>query len=284
MSHRPIKNFFQETHHPLLKSSELNWISSGDLLSKIAARSETSLNAQKPKAIIFDLDSTLFCTATRLKSILIRYIASHSTDHAAMDPAWIKLAHQLESIHQNYSVPATLFQMMKRFHPEDQAKSLVKEFWPGFEEYWKEEFFLSRNMTVDPPYEGSVEFVKKTVEMGYSPIYLTGRDYGRGMDGTKHALRRWDYPLGSHSHTILKPDRAMKDMDFKQGVAQVLNSRFDVHFVIDNEPENLAMFAVKIPSSEIVFFHSIMSHRWSAPDLKADLSGRKILGLKSFAD
>jgi hypothetical protein len=274
--HRPVKNFLQETHHPLLESPELKWISPGDLMKHIEERAGEK--GGKPKAIVFDLDSTLFCTSARLKSILHRYISELST----LDPLWIKVAHDMDSAIQRYSVPETLFALVKRYRNESEAETLVRDFWPGFRDYWTEAFFSSRNMMVDPPYAGSVEFVKKTVALGYSPIYLTGRDYERGMEGTRHALRRWDYPLGPDTHTMLKPDRKMLDMEFKKSIARVLHARFEIHFVIDNEPENLAMFAVEIPMAEIVFFHSIMSRRWINRDLKRDLAGRKIWGIKSF--
>ncbi len=279
MTWTPVHSFHQETHHPFVEQVQ-EWLEIQQLLKRVEERRALPAQSKKPPAFVFDLDSTLFCTAPRLRRIFKKYLRSIERP----EMLWMRLADDLGSMAQCYSVPETFYRLLLRYQDAAAAEKIAKDLWRDFEPLWKEEFFLSRNIVGDPPYIGAVDFVHAVRSLGYSLVYLTGRDVERGLDGTAHTLRRWNFPTGPETQMILKPRREMRDLEFKTLVARTLASRFQVEFVIDNEPENLVMFAERIPSSEIIFYHSIMSRRLPQREWAQVGAGRSLLGLKSFAD
>jgi hypothetical protein len=279
VSIRPVKLFHQESHLHFVAENQIEWTSVNDLWARAEIHSRDFANRNKPSAFVFDLDSTLFCTAPRLKKIFQKFLLSQENP----EKAWIQVLGDMSSGLQRYSVPETFFSLLLRYRERKEAEIMTRALWENFEDFWKKEFFLSTNIVSDPPYEGAAEFVHRIYALGYEIVYLTGRDAGRGLDGTAHTLRRWQFPRDPlRTHMILKPDRDARDLEFKRKVADVLRSRFEVDFVIDNEPENLVMFAEKIPKAEIIFFHSIMSRRKPSRPLAEVLGSRRLQGLKSF--
>jgi hypothetical protein len=72
------------------------------------------------------------------------------------------------------------------------------------------------------------------------------------------------------------------DVAFKHRAATVIRSRYFVPVLVDNEPENLVMFAHEFPQAAVVLFHSVMSERMPARDFARALGPREPLRLLTF--
>lgn len=271
------KSFFQEADHAWIKTQKFEELSSGQALEAFP-----ELNAGKypPKAWVFDLDSTLFCTAPRNKRVFWRFLRERSV----IPQLWMNLWAHLSPMNQRYSIPRTFYNVLNRELgvPEAEAWAEASVIWTEFQPFWMNEFFLSRNIARDVPYEGAVEFVTELHRRGYHIVYLTGRDSPRGYEGTFQVLRQWRFPMDERTHLRLKPHANLGDLEFKEAASRALNAEFEVCALIDNEPENLAMFSEMFPRSEIVFFHSIMSPRIPLKSWNQALKGRKAWKMDSF--
>lgn len=184
---------------------------------------------------------------------------------------------------QRYGIPQTFFFVFRQMGlPEAEAETEARALWKDFHDFWMTEFFLSRNIVFDTPYEGAQAFVREIHERGYHVIYLTGRDADRAQAGSHEVLKRWGFPMGDRTHLWLKPSRDQDDLEFKDMASAKLRAQFRVKGLIDNEPENLVMFAERFPEAEIVFFHSIMSKRDPVRSYAKALGTRSAWRLNAF--
>lgn len=269
-----MRQYFQDTEHPWIKSLNFKDISRDDLL-RLGLYSRP-LGA-KPPVWVLDLDSTLFCLASRIRNIFFEFLRQHP----APQLHWHQALMELQALHQRYDIGRTFEDIFARRGIEESSKR-ARELWAEFEHFWRLHFFSSRYMHHDEAYPGAVEFVKTILSAGHEVAYLTARDVPRMGGGTLAVLHQAGFPVGESTHLFMKPFREESDVDFKRRASSVLRSRFDVRVFIDNEPENLVMAAREFPEAQVVLFHTVMSARIPEEDYPALLGDRHLLRLLSY--
>lgn len=267
---------FRENEHPWVQSMDFQDVQVLELLDLIA---DAEPDPAQPPAWVFDLDSTLFCTSGRNKRAFEKFLSS-----AKSPPShWSLLFSELSPKVQEYGIPKTFYKILvDNGWESSEAKAEARAIWEEYQDHWLQDFFSSENMSLDEAYEGAASFVQQVQAKGREIVYLTGRDSPRALEGTIEALKKNDFPLGKGTHLRLKPSSEMGDAEFKDMACQRIAQEFNAELFVDNEAENLEIFAKRFPNAEIVFFHSIMSPR--APSEKMDeyLAGRRVKRLLSY--
>jgi hypothetical protein len=265
--------------HPWLVRNDFQDLSPLELKSWIEFDSKQVVTQSgAPCAWVFDLDSTLFCTGDRTRRILFDFLRSH---HATR-PVWWLLHKKLSEVPQVYNVEHMFFEALKSSVGAQRAQQEAHELWQVFRPFWTHEFFSHRFMQHDSAYGGSVELVNQVQEAGIEIVYLSGRDHHRSRDGSRSALVKAGFPMGHGTQLMIKKDASVGDLEFKERAASILKSRFRVSLTIDNEPENIAMFARAWPEARIVHFASVMSPRVPSESFKASLGGRPVYRLQHY--
>ena len=273
-------SYYRELSNPWVKAQKFQDVKVSDLLKRAKKRLEKRSEPQKNPAWVFDLDSTLFCTGPRNQKVFWKFLQKQEE----FPKHWGLLWQQMGPAVQQYSIPRTFYSVLRSFGwSPDEARAEAKAIWDAYQGHWMEEFFKSQNIAHDPAYPGAVEFVRAILEMENEVIYLTGRDSPRAMEGTLHALKMAGFPLGNGTHLRLKPVQEMGDLDFKLKASSRMKSEFEVIGLLENEPENLVMFAKLFPDAEIVFYHSIMSARHPEKDIRDYMNGRPLWKLDNFS-
>lgn len=269
---------FRDMSHPWILKQSFSDATVGELLG-FSPSVDSNPRTGAPAAWVFDLDSTLFCTAPRNKRVLWRFLREQENFPAH----WSRLWSELTPAIQRYGIPHTFYHVFReQGFPDVEAQAEARKLWDAFREFWTTEFFLSRNIVFDTPYRGAVDFVREIYARGYHVIYLTGRDSDRAQAGSHAVLRESGFPMGERTHLWLKPYQEQDDLHFKAMASAKLKAQFQVRAFIDNEPENVVMFAEKFPRADIVFFHSIMSKREPVRSFRDVLGSRKPWRLLSF--
>ncbi|MEO5668445.1 MAG: HAD family hydrolase [Bdellovibrionota bacterium] len=269
---------FRDYNHPWIDKQRFVDVGTEELLRLSPSLASTDF-AGAPPAWVFDLDSTLFCTAPRNKRVLWRFLRQRED----FPQAWIRAWSALTPSIQRYGIAQTFYYVFREQGlPQEEAQLEAKSLWNAFRDFWTVEFFLSRNIVFDTPYDGALEFVRSIYERGYHVVYLTGRDSDRAQAGSHEVLRRCGFPMGERTHLWLKPSREQDDLEFKAIAAAKLKAQFSVRALIDNEPENVVMFAEKFPEAEVIFYHSIMSPREPSRSFAKALGERKAWRLVAF--
>ena len=105
-------------------------------------------------AWILDLDSTLFCLATRIHNIFLEFLRAHPKPR----PEWMKILSVIEPQSQRYSIEETFRLLLRRFTiDEKRAADLASELWAEFYPFWKDHFFEDRHVHHDVAYPGAEE-------------------------------------------------------------------------------------------------------------------------------
>ncbi len=276
---RVKKRFFRDEGHPWIKKQEFKDLSGPELLAMVVERNVSGVSqpSGRPPAWVFDLDSTLFCTGPRLRNIYAEFLR----EHPGAPVLWQQLLPRLHPEAQRYDLERTFRELIAETHAEvSESEALM--IWDAFRHFWRERFFLSRHIFFDEPYEGAASYVHEVAKAGFEIVYLTGRDRPRGYPGSREALKRSGFPLGQHTHLVLKPDQHTLDLAFKARALDTLRRRFRIDVLLDNEPENLVMMAERVPEAEIVLFHSIMSEREPRGEYREALRGRTAWRLSGY--
>jgi phosphoserine phosphatase len=222
-------------------------------LIQVAEDVETHAKSAKV-AVIFDLDSTLFCVSPRIQTIL-RQLGS--------DPAFTKayakeaeLFRDVEVLPTDWGV-RTVFQR-KQVQPSEDLVRTVRN-------YWRQHFFSSRFLHVDEIYPSANEYVSHLHELGAEVLYLTGRPDKAMRPGTIKALAQWGFPFFEDSRLIMKPSDVMVDENFKAEVLKELVHKYDYIWFFENEPVIIDLVRVQVPQVRIVYVHSTHSGRADPP-------------------
>lgn len=273
--------FYREERHPWIQKHHNHFKVIEHGSSLIERVQELDPDIQAHKAWVLDLDSTLFNTSRRNREIFRSYL-EYKKDVPA---AWTKALDTIHPLKQSFSIRESLEWALTGHVKEGDARAESFRIWEDFQTFWEHHFFASTYMHFDEPYEGANEFARRIWELGYSIVYLTGRDMARSLEGTLASLTAHEFPMGDRTKLILKPGFrwSMTDVEFKQQASRDIAKEFQVVASIDNEPENLHAFAEHFPKSEIVLFHTIMSPRNPEASIFDDLGKRELILLKSFA-
>jgi hypothetical protein len=271
-----MSDHFVDLDHPWIRSQEFSELSASELFARVQAREKST--SGKPEAWVLDLDSTLFCVASRSRSIYVEFLRAHPQPRLE----WQKALAWLNPRYQLYDIERTFREIFAQWNSQTAAE-LAAELWAEYRPFWEKRFFSNRHLHLDAPYAGAVEFAHAVRERGFNIVYLTGRDAPRNAPGTAASLKRAGFPFGPDTYLMMKPAREQSDLEFKLRAASVLRSRYDIRVFLDNEAENLVMAAREFPRAEIVFFHSIKSQRLPLADFRALLGERPALRLKSYS-
>lgn len=274
-------SFYREERHPWLHRHQNHFkiIEHGsELIERVRVLHPKPTATQ---AWVLDLDSTLFNTGLRNKEIFRSYL-NFKND---VPESWKKAVESIHPSKQSFSIRESIEWALGPHIGEENAKEESFKIWMGFEKFWEHNFFASTFMNFDHPYDGANHFAKKIHDLGFSIVYLTGRDMARSLEGTLASLAAHSFPLGDRTELILKPGFrwSMTDVEFKDDASRKIAKKYEVVASIDNEPENLHAFAEHFPNSEIVLFHSIMSPRNTDASIFDDLGKRDLILLKNFA-
>ena len=208
-------------------------------------------NNRPSVAVVFDLDSTLFCMKYRTEAILKKFI--EKTDHG-LSPERVSLIERLKVSERDWSVGDGLSRY--GISPEDPlVETLYK--------HWRKYFFTNDFLYLDCPYIGAVEYVNQLKKQGASLFYLTARNEKSMQEGSLTSLRKWRFPLENQSHLIMKQDTDMKDSDYKVNELKSIQDNFKTVLFFENEPVVLNVVAEEIPQIKLFWMDSVHSRRES---------------------
>lgn len=268
------KVFFRDEEHPWIKDIKFNDLKASDLLSILAQKLRHRVRS---RAVLFDLDSTLFNLGLRHRQIFGDFLRTQNP----VPLHWHRVYSELGLHNHEYIFERTFLRIFKSWNAE-LAEEWTHKLMEKFRPFWEKRFFSNWPLFYDQPYAGAPQFVHEVLKMDFEIVYLTGRDRPGGQGGTMASLKHWNFPWNMHTHLFMKPAKIIPDLEFKAQVSDVLRSRFDMAMSLDNEPENCVMFADKFPQSDIVFFHSIMSPRMPMKNYHDVLGERAAHRLKDF--
>jgi beta-phosphoglucomutase-like phosphatase (HAD superfamily) len=220
----------------------LDWTPEGGaLVARIQALADT---AGPGHVAVLDLDGCLFDTRPRQVHIF-RELASR--------PGFERLAHVRAEHFLDWSLRRTC-----RNAGLDDA--WIDANFEHLRTFWETRFFSGAYVLYDHAMPGAPALVRHVHNAGLHVVYLTGRDETMRA-GTEEALHRHLFPLGDRATLICKPDAALEDTAFKEGVLETVAALGDVVLYMDNEPANVNVFRRRHPDALVVFVETDHSPR-----------------------
>ncbi|MSR74206.1 MAG: HAD family hydrolase [Planctomycetes bacterium] len=213
----------------------------------------TAISGAVP-VVVFDLDSTLFCTGPRNLKILRDFCVAHSADH----PGVAAVVEHLVPADMGWNVNEAL--KARGLHDATLHARLKK--------FWAERFFTNEYVLHDEPLEGAVAFAAKCRAEGALLYYLTGRHVGGMEQGTAASLVQHGFPLyGGHAILHLKPNFETADRAFKQqALTAIAALGGTVVATFENEPGNANLFLRSFPGAQHFLLLTVHSPDAEAPD------------------
>lgn len=214
-------------------------------------------NARTSKlAVIFDLDSTLFCVSPRTQAIL-RQLGDEPDFKSQYETA-AEVLRTIEVLPTEWGIRA----LLQRYQPTGPL-----EMFHSVRDFWRKHFFSSGYLDRDLVYPSADEYVRHLHEYGAEIFYLTGRPDATMREGTLRALEKWNFPLAdANTHLLMKPNEAEADEHFKTTVLKTLVPRFDHCWFFENEPVIIHEVRAAVPQLKIVFVDSVHSGKAVPPD------------------
>lgn len=205
-------------------------------------------------AVIFDLDSTLFCVSPRIQHIL--RTLGHDGEFSRLYRSEAEILKNIEVLPTDWGVKTVLQRLGLSATPD-----LV---W-RVRSYWNSQFFANFHLDKDIIYPAADEYVRHLHSLGAHILYLTGRSEAAMREGTLLALKRWNFPLDSESNLYMKPLHIEKDEAFKAHVLKDLATKFDHIWFFENEPVIIEQVLNLVPHIHIVFVNSTHSGKAKPP-------------------
>lgn len=206
-------------------------------------------------AVIFDLDSTLFCVSPRTQAILRRL--GHDEEFQRLFTDASKVLREIEVLPTDYG-----FQnVMARYsiEPTPELRQHVRKYWGRY-------FFSNHFLDHDTLYPSAMEYVTHLHGLGAEILYLTGRARSAMREGTLQALKRCGLPLFEDSRLYMKPNEVEADETFKAIVLQDLVKTYDHIWFFENEPVIIHQVRRLAPQVRMIFVKSVHSGRAAEPD------------------
>ena len=193
--------------------------------------------AGRPRAMIFDVDDTLFRTAPRSLAIVRAWLLTPAGRPYADACAALGLddvGYGIEDALRRRGVPPPALQAARAF--------------------WAQRFFSADYLHEDTPYAGAVAYVRALRAAGVICVYLTGRWAGM-REATAAALQAagfpWDDDTGG-TRLVTKPRADADDLAYKTAEMALLLATYEVIGCVDNEPKNVNMFRALVPHAPAV--------------------------------
>lgn len=205
-------------------------------------------------AVIFDLDSTLFCVSPRTEAIL-RKLGSEDFFKSQFETA-AETLRSIKVLPSDWGPRA----VMQRLNPAGPI-----ELFHAVRDFWRKHFFSSGFLHHDEIYPLADEYVRHLLAAGAEIFYLTGRPDKSMREGTLKALEKWNFPLKSNLHLLMKPDEQEADEHFKTTVLKKMAPEFDHIWFFENEPLIIDEVRVAVPQIRIVYVDTVHSGKSTPP-------------------
>ncbi len=206
-------------------------------------------------AVIFDLDSTLFEVSSRTQAILQKL--GGSDDFKSKFETASETLRTIQVLPTDWGIKS----LVTRY------QSLASgELFSAMRDFWRKHFFSSHFLDHDEIHPHADEYVRHLAAIGAEIFYLTGRPQEPMRPGTVAALRKWNFPLESDGHLLMKPSDVETDEHFKTTTLKQLMPRFDYIWFFENEPVIIDQVRVVLPQVKIIFVDSIHSGKSTAPN------------------
>ena len=226
-------------------------------LNEVLERIETVVGGGDLPVVVFDLDSTLFCTEPRNLRIIHEFVLEHGDEFSGLRAmvAGLKLSDMGWGVTEPF--------IDRGFDPPGFKKALGR--------FWGKRFFTNEYVISDHPTPGSVDFARQCHDRGAMLYYLTGRHVSDMGLGTVQALTDHGYPMWRGRCTLhLKPSFEMSDKPFKDGaIADIRSNQGQVVATFENEPGNANLFFDAFPGALHFLLETI--HSTEAEEPYADL-------------
>ncbi|MGE3683863.1 MAG: HAD family hydrolase [Bdellovibrionales bacterium] len=206
-------------------------------------------------AVIFDLDSTLFCVSPRTQHILRQL--GHDREFSDQHAEAAEILRHIEVLPTDWGVRQALERT--RLKPTPELAHLIRN-------YWRRHFFSSHLLDKDHIYPSANEYVRHLHDLGADILYLTGRNEAHMKAGTLRALMHWGFPFYAESKLIMKPNEIETDESFKAHVLKRLVQSYDHIWFFENEPVIIDQVRSLVPQVHIVFVNSVHSGQGVAPE------------------
>lgn len=210
--------------------------------------------AREKVAVIFDLDSTLFEVSARTRAIL-QQLGGQSEFKSKFETASETLR-TIEVLPTDWGIKSLLTRY--QFLASSELVHHVRDF-------WRKHFFSSHFLDQDEMHPLANEYVRHLAGLGAEIFYLTGRPQSSMRPGTLAALKKFDFPLQSDGHLLMKPSEVETDEHFKTTALKDLVPRFSHVWFFENEPVIIDEVRAALPQVKIVFVDTIHSGKSTPP-------------------
>lgn len=225
-----------------------------DPLIEVSEFVRREVSAGEKVAVIFDLDSTLFCVSPRTQAILRKL--GGEREFAAANAELSEILQNVEVLPTDWGIKSVL---------ERSRAPGTMEVFKEVRNFWRKHFFANHFLEHDTIYPSANEYVKHLAAMGADILYLTGRNQGSMFEGTVKMLKRWGFPY--HEGCLyMKPSDVQTDEGFKaEELARIAPDYRHIWF-FENEPLIIGLVRERLPAQvRIVFVDSVHSGRAAAP-------------------
>jgi hypothetical protein len=205
-------------------------------------------------AVIFDLDSTLFCVSPRTQAILRKL--GRAPDFEEKYGEASEILRDIEVLPTDWGIRTVL--QRQKLQPTEELIHEIRD-------YWRSRFFSGHYLDQDTIYPSANEYVRHLHDLGAQILYLTGRGEAQMREGTKKMLERWGFPFFDDSRLFMKPSDVQTDEGFKAVVLKNLVERYDHIWFFENEPVIIQQVRDLVPKVRVVFVNSVHSGRQTAP-------------------
>lgn len=207
------------------------------------------------KAVIFDVDDTLFDTTGRKTEALHRLAVLPKFQHIPN----ITCLRDLPKAKHDYGIDASL-KFCKI--PETHHGAIKSQF---FEIFLSNDGMYHNGKVLGRPLVGAKTAVNTALKRGYHVIYLTGRHHDEENNdsmakGTRDEFRTYGFPLDDRVTLIMKkpmrkvggtiPARKVNDAEFKQSAIDTIKRTYDVVATVDDGMKNVEVFVKNFPTAQ----------------------------------
>ncbi len=225
------------------------------------------LSGQKSKQplCLFDLDSTLYNVSPRTQKILLEF---------CKDPEMVKAYPKETQTIPTISISTEDWGFAEALDRENFQSSIT--FFKDLNKFWRKYFFSNHYLEQDTLYTKATEFVKKVENLGFTIIYLTGRNQDLMREGSLKNLLRDQFPYTDNSSLIMKTDKKLNDSLFKSNIIDDLKRKYDKILFFENEPTIINKVHDDHPEVTLFFMDSTHSRQENIknkiPTIKQDFS------------
>jgi len=214
-----------------------------ELLEEVIKLVQKTVAEKQIPVVVFDLDSTLFNNTPRNRAIIEGFAETVKEKYAD----FYKAVKSMKDEQIAYSLDDTL----KNIGINDAQ--VLKE----LKKVWYDSFFTDKYVVLDKAYEGAADYVVRLHKTGAKIVYLTGRDTPDMEKGTIQSLKDSGFPYGdSNSVLLTKPEKKIKDDEYKKSASADILKFGKVIASFDNEPKNVNLFKEVFPGSLVIFIET----------------------------